>query len=59
MTFYEKEYKEIIYNFCIQHINIKHHLHHEVIITTENAHAAISEYNNLMFHLFAKKSIHT
>ena len=30
-------------------------MHHEVIITIENAHAAISEYNNLIFHLFANK----
>ena len=55
MKLQDKQYKEIIYNFCIQHIYRKHHFHHEVIITTENAHAAISEYNNLMFHLFANK----
>ena len=30
-------------------------MHHEVIITIESAHAAISEYNNLIFHLFANK----
>ena len=30
-------------------------MHHEVFITTENADAGISEYNNLMLHLFANK----
>ena len=43
MQFWDEQDKEIIYNFCIQHIYIKHHLVHEVIITTENAHAAISK----------------
>ena len=55
MQLWDKQYKEIIYNFCIHHIYIKHNLVHEVIITTENAHAAILECNNLMFHLFCYK----
>ena len=55
MQLWDKQYKEIIYNFCIHYIYRKHHLFHEVIITTENTHAAISECNKLMFHLFANK----
>ena len=42
MKFYEKQDKEIIYNFCIQHIYRKHHLHHENITTTKTIHAAVT-----------------
>jgi hypothetical protein len=52
MKLQDKHDKEIIYNFCTYHIFKTHHLIHEVIITTEIAHAAISEYNNLRFYLF-------
>ena len=41
MKFYYKQYKEIVYNFCIHHIYRKHHLHHENITTTETVRAAI------------------
>ena len=33
---------EIIYNFDIHHIYRKHHLHHEIITTSETVHAAIT-----------------
>jgi hypothetical protein len=52
MKFQDKQDKEFIYKFCIYHIFRTYDSIHEVIITTEIAHAAISEYNNLRFHLF-------
>ena len=38
----DKKDKEIIYNFCIQHIYRKYHLHHENITTIETVHATIT-----------------
>ena len=52
MKIKHKLYYEVTYNFGIHHIHKKHHSHHEILTTTETAHAAILEYNNLMFHLF-------
>ena len=42
MKFLEKQDKEIIYNFCIQHIYRKHNFHHENITITETVYAAIT-----------------
>ena len=32
----------VIYNFCINHIHIKHHYHHKITSITETGIAAIS-----------------
>ena len=42
MKFQDMKDKEIIYNFCIQHIYRKHNLHQENITTTKTIHAAIT-----------------
>ena len=42
MKFWDKQDKEIIYNFCIQYIYRKHNLHHENITTIKTIHAVIT-----------------
>ena len=43
--------KGVRYHFCINHIHRKDHLHHEVINSTETAHAAKSSHMQRSYYL--------